>query len=94
MIKNGIQKVVGVYRFTMKTGSDNFRQSAIQDVINLIQEQGVVVIYEPVLDAKEFDDSRVFKDFDAFKAELDVIVANRLSEELRDVGECLVEINN
>lgn len=88
MITKRNPKVVGVYRLTMKTGSDNFRQSAIQDVINQIREQGVeVVIYEPVLDAEEFDGLRVFKDFDAFKAEADVIVANRLSEELKDVEE-------
>ncbi|MCG5102592.1 nucleotide sugar dehydrogenase [Oceanobacillus alkalisoli] len=88
MITKRNPKVVGVYRLTMKTGSDNFRQSAIQDVINRIQEQGVeVVIYEPVLDAAEFEGSRVFKDFDAFKAKADVIVANRLSEELKDVEE-------
>lgn len=88
MIKKRNPKVVGVYRLTMKTGSDNFRQSAIQEVINRTQEQGVgVVIYESVLDAAEFEGSRVFKDFDAFKAEADVIVANRLSEELKGVEE-------
>ncbi|WP_156854440.1 nucleotide sugar dehydrogenase [Oceanobacillus sp. AG] len=88
MITKRNPKVVGVYRLTMKTGSDNFRQSAIQDVINRIREQGIeVIIYEPVLDAEEFDGLCVFKDFDAFKAEADVIVANRLSEELKDVEE-------
>lgn len=88
MITKRNPKVVGVYRLTMKTGSDNFRQSAIQDVINRIREQGIeVVIYEPVLDAEEFDGLRVFKDFDAFKVEADVIIANRLSEELKDVEE-------
>ena len=88
MITKRNPKVVGVYRLTMKTGSDNFRQSAIQDVINRIREQGIeVVIYEPVLDTAEFEGSRVFKDFEAFKAEADVIVANRLSEELKDVEE-------
>ncbi|MEI3598479.1 MULTISPECIES: nucleotide sugar dehydrogenase [unclassified Oceanobacillus] len=88
MITKRNPKVVGVYRLTMKTGSDNFRQSAIQDVINRIREQGIeVVIYEPVLDAEEFDGLRVFKDFEAFKAEADVIVANRLSEELKEVKE-------
>jgi UDPglucose 6-dehydrogenase len=79
-------KIVGVYRLTMKTDSDNFRQSAIQDVIDQIKEQGIeVVIYEPVLEADEFDNSRVIKDFEAFKEEADVIVANRLSEELVEV---------
>ena len=88
MITKRNPKVVGVYRLTMKTGSDNFRQSAIQDIINLIKDQGVeVVIYEPVLNSDEFDHSRVIKDFVAFKEEADVIVANRLSDELKDVKE-------
>ncbi len=88
MITKRNPKVVGIFRLTMKTGSDNFRQSAIQDVINLIKNQGVeVVIYEPVLDKDEFEDSRVIKSFAAFKAEADVIVANRLDEELKDVEE-------
>ncbi|WP_340002297.1 nucleotide sugar dehydrogenase [Oceanobacillus sp. FSL K6-0127] len=88
MITNRNPKVVGIYRLTMKTGSDNFRQSAIQGVINRIKDQGVeVVIYEPVLDAEEFDNSRVIKNFAAFKQEADVIVANRLSDELKDVKE-------
>ena len=88
MITKRNPKVVGIYRLTMKTGSDNFRQSAIQGVINRIKDQGVeVVIYEPVLDSNEFDNSRVIKDFAAFKQEADVIVANRLSDELKDVKE-------
>ena len=88
MITKRNPKVVGIYRLTMKTGSDNFRQSAIQGVINRIKDQGVeVVIYEPVLDAEEFDNSRVIKNFAAFKQEADVIVANRLSDELKDVKE-------
>lgn len=88
MITKRNPKVVGIYRLTMKTGSDNFRQSAIQGVINRIKDQGVeVVIYEPVLDAEEFDKSRVIKNFAAFKQEADVIVANRLSDELKDVKE-------
>ena len=88
MITKRNPKVVGIYRLTMKTGSDNFRQSAIQGVINRIKDQGVeVVIYEPVLDAEEFDNSRLIKNFAAFKQEADVIVANRLSDELKDVKE-------
>ncbi|GEN30133.1 UDPglucose 6-dehydrogenase [Cerasibacillus quisquiliarum] len=79
-------KIVGIYRLTMKTGSDNFRQSAIQDVINHIKRDGVeVVIYEPVLEKAEFDGSKVIKDFAEFKEVSDVIVANRLSDELKDV---------
>lgn len=79
-------KIVGVYRLTMKTGSDNFRQSAIQDVINHLKRDGVeVVIYEPVLEEATFDGSKVIKDFAEFKEVSDVIVANRLSDELKDV---------
>lgn len=88
MIAKRNPKVVGIYRLTMKTGSDNFRQSAIQDVIHFIKEKGIeVVIYEPVLESNAFENSRVIKDFAAFKEEADVIVANRLSEELKDVKE-------
>ncbi|MFD1334538.1 nucleotide sugar dehydrogenase [Oceanobacillus iheyensis] len=88
MITKRNPKVVGIYRLTMKTGSDNFRQSAIQGVINRVKDRGVeVVIYEPVLDVKEFYNSRVIKDFAAFKQEADVIVTNRLSDEIKDVQE-------
>ena len=79
-------EVVGIYRLTMKTGSDNFRQSAIQDVINHVKAGGAeVLVYEPVLDVDEFDGLQVVKNFDAFKEKSDVIVANRLDEELQDV---------
>jgi len=79
-------EVVGIYRLTMKTGSDNFRQSAIQDVINHVKAGGAeVLVYEPVLDVDEFDGLQVVKNFNAFKAKSDVIVANRLDEELQDV---------
>lgn len=81
-------KTVGIYRLTMKTGSDNFRQSAIQGVMQRLQDQGVeVVIYEPTLDANTFEGKKVIKGFDVFKETTDVIVANRLSEELKDVKE-------
>lgn len=81
-------EVVGVYRLTMKSGSDNFRSSAIQDVINHVRAAGVeVVVYEPVLTADEFDGLRVVHDFATFKEEADVIVANRMDEELMDVKE-------
>lgn len=79
-------KIVGIYRLTMKTGSDNFRQSAIQGVIDRIKDHDIeVVVYEPVLEADEFDGLKVIKDFDEFKEVADVIVANRLSDELKDV---------
>jgi UDPglucose 6-dehydrogenase len=79
-------KVVGIYRLTMKTDSDNFRESAIQGVMKRIKAKGIeVVVYEPALDADSFYNSRVIKDFDEFKEIADVIVANRLSDEIRDV---------
>ena len=81
-------KIVGIYRLTMKTGSDNFRQSAIQGVIDRIKDKGIeVVIYEPVLEEDEFDGLRVIKDFETFKETSDVIVANRLSDDIKDVRE-------
>ncbi|MCL2002199.1 nucleotide sugar dehydrogenase [Candidatus Saccharibacteria bacterium] len=78
-ILNKAPKVVGVYRLTMKAGSDNFRQSAIQDIINMITERGnvEVVIYEPTLEAIEFEGYKVIKDFDKFANTAEVIIANR-----------------
>ena len=88
MIAERKPKTVGIYRLTMKTGSDNFRQSAIQGVIERVKAAGIeVVVYEPVLEEDEFDGLRVVKDFDEFKQVSDVIVANRLSEEIKDVRE-------
>ncbi|WP_320164475.1 nucleotide sugar dehydrogenase [uncultured Trichococcus sp.] len=81
-------KVVGIYRLTMKMDSDNFRQSAIQGVMKRIKAKGIeVVVFEPALDADDFYNSRVIKDFDKFKEISDVIVSNRFAEELADVAE-------
>src|SRR6056297_1565520 len=86
MILKRKPKIVGIYRLTMKMDSDNFRQSAVQGVMKRIKAKGIeVVVFEPALHEDEFYNSRVIVDLDEFKKISDVIVANRLSDEISDV---------
>ena len=80
-------KTVGVYRLVMKAGSDNFRDSSIQGIMKRIKAKGITcTVYEPVLEDDHFFHSEVISDLEAFKAGADLILANRITDEIRDVG--------
>lgn len=82
-----VNPIVGIYRLTMKTGSDNFRASSVQGIMKRIKAKGVpVYVYEPTLDSHSYFGSKVIDDLSAFKDRCDIIIANRWSEELSDVA--------
>ena len=83
-------KVVGIYRLAMKQGSDNFRESAIQGIMQRIKAKNIeIIIYEPALNESYFFESKVFKSLDDFKRTAQVIISNRMHGELEDVSKKL-----
>lgn len=89
-ILNRDPKVIGIYRLIMKSGSDNFRESSIQGIMQRLKAKGVsIIVYEPTLNQSEFDGAKVINDLDTFKALTDVIIANRVTSDLNDVPEKL-----
>jgi len=87
-VSTSANKTVGIYRLTMKSGSDNFRSSAIQGIMKRLKAKGIeVIIYEPALEDELFFNSKVIKDIDEFKKMSDIVVANRIEDSIRDVQE-------